>query len=469
MPARRIRVDPAAALRDGLEAIRREAGVPDGFPADVHAEAEAAAGRRRVHDQVDLPFVTIDPPGARDLDQALHIARRGDGHRVSYAIADVGAFVAPGGALDREGHERAVTVYAPDRKAPLHPPVLSEGAASLLPGEWRPAVLWTLDLDATGALAATDVRRAQVRSIAQHTYEDVPPEVESLLREVGERRMAIERERGGVRLAVPEQEVVRQNGSWTVHYRVPLPVEDHNAQVSLLTGMAAATLMLRAGTGILRAQAPPDERSLARLRRQAEALGVAWPEDEPYPEFVRRLDPARAAHAAIMHEAAGTGRGAGYTAFDGEPPEGAEHFAIAAAYAHATAPLRRLQDRFVSECCLAACAGESPPDWVRAGLAALPEAMAAGVRRAGVVERGVIDLVEAVVLAGREGERFDAVVIDEGLVQLRDPAVRARVGKEETPAAGSEVTLRLEHADPGARTVAFSVVRDTPGRTIAAP
>jgi exoribonuclease R len=184
---------------------------------------------------------------------------------------------------------------------------------------------------------------------------------------------------------------------------------------------------------------------------------------------VRRLDPATSAHAALMHEAAGVGRGAGYTVFDGEPPAGAEHFAIAAPYAHATAPLRRLQDRFVSECCLAACAGEPVPGWVRAGLAALPDAMAAGARRAGAVERGVIDLVEAVVLAGREGERFDAVVIDEGLVQLRDPAVRARVGKEETPAPGSEVTLRLEHADPGARTVAFSVVRDTPGRTIAAP
>jgi exoribonuclease R len=459
MPARWIRVDPAAALREGFEAIRREAGVPERFGAEAQAEAEttATAGPSAAVDRIDLPFVTIDPPGSRDLDQALHIARRGDGHRVSYAIADVGAFVAPGGALDRESNERAVTVYAPDRKAPLHPPVLSEGAASLLPGEWRPAVLWTIDLDARGEPTSTEVARAQVRSTAQHTYEDVPPDVRTVLAEVGERRMALERERGGVRLDVPEQEVVRQDGSWTVHYRVPLATEDHNAQVSLLTGMAAARLMLGAGTGILRTQSPPDERSLARLRRQAAALGVDWPEGEPYPEFVRRLDPAMPAHAALMHEATGVGRGAGYTAFDGEPPAGAEHFAIAAPYAHATAPLRRLQDRFVSECCLAACAGEPVPDWVRAGLAGLPDAMAAGGRRAGAVERGVIDLVEAVVLADREGERFDAVVIDDGLVQLRDPAVRARVEDGALPEAGSEVTVRLDRADPGARTVSFSV------------
>src|SRR4051794_33489557 len=303
MPLRRIRVAPATALREGLHAIRRESGVPEDFPPDVHAEAEAAAGRPPTGERVDVPFVTIDPPGSRDLDQALHIERRGGGHRVRYAIADAGAFVARGGALDRDTHESGVTVYAPDEKAPLPRPVPPAGAASLLPDEWRPAVLWTLDLDATGALAATDVRRAEVRSVAQHTYADVPAEVAALLEEVGERRLTLERERGGVRLAVPEQEVVQEDGSWTVRYRVPLQTEDDNAQVSLLTGMAAARLMLGAGTGILRTQAPPSARSLARLRRQAAALGVAWPEGLDYPAFVRTLDPAVPAHAAVMHEA----------------------------------------------------------------------------------------------------------------------------------------------------------------------
>src|SRR4051812_17090695 len=193
MPSRRIRVVPVEALRAGFEQIRREAGVPARFPPDAEAEAEVAAASTANHrERVDLPFVTIDPPGSRDLDQALHIERCGDGHRVRYAIADVGTFVAPAGALDDEAHARGVTVYAPDRKAPLHPPVLSEGAASLLPGQWTPAIVWTLDLDATGELVSTHVARAEVRSAAQHTYAGVPAELAALLAEVGERRIALE-------------------------------------------------------------------------------------------------------------------------------------------------------------------------------------------------------------------------------------------------------------------------------------
>lgn len=459
MPARRIRVAPAPRLRDGFAAIRREAGVEVAFAPAAEAEAQAgaravgAAGRAR--DRVDLPFVTIDPPGSRDLDQALHIERRDGGHRVRYAIADLGGFVVRGGALDHATHHRAVTVYAPDENAPLHPRVLSEGAASLLPGEWRPAVLWTLDLDGDGALTSTHVARAEVRSAALHTYEDAPADVAALLREVGERRLALERERGGVRLAVPDQEVVAQDGSWTVRYRVPLPIEDHNAQISLLTGMAAAALMLRAGTGILRTQAEPDPRAIERLRHQAEALGLAFPPTMAYADFVRGLDPAIPAHAAAMHEATAVGGAAGYTAFDGEPPADARHFAVAAEYAHATAPLRRLQDRYVLECCLAACAGTPVPDWVRAALPDLPAAMTVGAQRAGRVERGIVDLVEATILAGREGERFDAVVIDDGVVQLGDPAVRGRLA-DGGPPPGSAVSVRLERADPATRTVLFA-------------
>ncbi|HEX8085646.1 MAG TPA: RNB domain-containing ribonuclease [Solirubrobacteraceae bacterium] len=464
MSARWIRVDPAAAMRDGFDAIRREAGVPEAFAAEAEEEARRAAEEVRTdaggRERVDLDFVTIDPPGARDLDQALHIERRGDGHRVSYAIADVAAFVAPGGAVDREAHARGVTVYAPDEKTPLHPPALSEGAASLLPGEWRPAVLWTLDLDGQGELVDVHVARAQVRSSAQHTYEDVPPDVATVLAEVGEKRLRIERERGGVRLNVPEQEVVREGGSWTVKYRVPLATEEHNAQVSLLTGMAAARLMLDAGVGLLRTQPPPDAKSLARLRRQAEALHVEW--REPYPEFIRSLDPAIPAQAALMHEATGVGHGAGYLAFDGEAPPQADatHFAIAAPYAHATAPLRRLQDRFVLECCLAAQDGRPVPQQVHEALPRQPEAMAAGAKRARAVERGVVDLVEAVLLQGREGERFEAVVIDDGLVQLRDPAIRGRLEhatpEHGAPEPGTVVTVTLDRADPATRSIAFS-------------
>src|SRR5581483_10869513 len=102
---------------------------------------------------------TIDPAGSRDLDQALHLERTAGGFRFHYAIADVAAFVTPGSQLDEETRRRGETLYFPDVRVPLHPAVLSEDAASLLPGQLRPAVLWTIDLDRTGEVASVDVGR----------------------------------------------------------------------------------------------------------------------------------------------------------------------------------------------------------------------------------------------------------------------------------------------------------------------
>ena len=100
-----------------------------------------------------------------DLDQAVHLARTGDGYLVHYAIADVASFVAPGGALAAETWRRGSTLYSPDTNTPLHPVELSEGAASLLPGVRRPAVLWTIRLDARGEPTEVDVRRTVITSV----------------------------------------------------------------------------------------------------------------------------------------------------------------------------------------------------------------------------------------------------------------------------------------------------------------
>ena len=134
-----------------------------------------------------------------------------------YAIADVAAFVRPGGALDTEAHRRVTTLYFPDGKVPLHPTVLSEGAASLLPGQTRPALLWRIDLDTEGRAVATDVRRALVRSRAKLDYAGVQRQIDAgtaeeplaLLRDIGRLREEQEVARGGISLDVPEQEIVR--------------------------------------------------------------------------------------------------------------------------------------------------------------------------------------------------------------------------------------------------------------------
>jgi len=463
--------DDAAAreLRAGFARIRAELELPEQFPADVLAEAEKAAASPSLpaYDVTDLPFLTIDPPGSTDLDQAMHIERRGRGYRVRYAIADVGAFVTPGGSIDAEAHRRGETLYSPDLRTPLHPPVISEGAASLLADQTCPAVLWVLDLDADGEETGVEVRRAMVRSRNRFDYAEVQVLVDSgttderlqLLAEVGRLRKTIEADRGGVSLPIPEQEIEEVAGSFRLTYRVTRPVESWNEQISLLTGMAAADLMLHGEVGVLRTlpEAPAD--AVRLLRRSAHALGIAWAHPTSYAEVIASLDSTDPHHAAFLQDATSLLRGAGYTAFDGGLPELATHAAVAAEYAHATAPLRRLVDRYVSEVCLSLCAGETVPGWARAALPALPAQMADSARRASALERECVGLMEAAVLRDAVGQEFDAVVVDVrseggGTVQLAEPAVRAAFDGQ-LP-LGERLRVRLVEADVDKRSVRFA-------------
>ena len=153
MPQRRSHVAPSAAqsaLSEALAALRDEIDAPDEFSAEAEAEAASAEAPTPTSDLRDVPFITLDPLGSRDLDQAFHLARAGDGYEVRYAIADVPGFVAPGGAVDDEARLRGQTLYLADGTLPLHPRALSEDRASLLPDVDRPALVWTFALDAEG-------------------------------------------------------------------------------------------------------------------------------------------------------------------------------------------------------------------------------------------------------------------------------------------------------------------------------
>lgn len=475
MPSVRVSLPPAvvAGVVPTWQDLRDELGAPTGFPAEALAEAEAAARAPRLPalDRTDLALYTVDPEGSLDLDQALGTERRpGGGYRVSYAIADVAAFVAPAGPLDAEAHRRGVTLYAPDRNVPLHPDVLSAGAASLLPGQVRPALLWTIDLDGDGAPVATDVRRALVRSRRQLAYPEVQGLLDAgdadeglaLLEVVGRLRREQADERGAVHLPTPEQEVVDgPDGRPRLVFRAQLPSERWNAEISLLTGMAAARLMLDGGVGLLRTLPPAEPAEVASLRRSALALGLPWPQGMPYAEVISALDPDVPEAAALLTYAGRLLRGAAYTAFDTSPPDQPLHSAVAAPYAHCTAPLRRLADRHVGEICLALAAGEDPPAWATQALPDLPAVMAGATRRANELERAVVDLAEAVVLAPRGDETFDAVVVESGdtrgVVQLREPAVRARCEGARLP-LGQPVRVRLAEVDINARKVTFRLL-----------
>ena len=474
---RRIHVQAPSEpkLAPGIEAIKRELELPLAFPPEVEAAAIRAAANPRLpaEDRTDIAFVTIDPPGAMDLDQALHVERKGGGYVVHYAIADVAAFVTAGDPVDIEANRRGETLYGADAKIPLHPKALSEGAASLLPGQVRPALLWTIELDRSGEGIAVDVHRALVRSRAKLDYDGVQQDIDAgngdpmwaVLRAIGELRIERERRRGGISLPLPEQEIRVRDGAWQLEFRARHPIEDWNEQISLLTGMAAAHLMMQHKVGLLRTLPEPDPRATGRLRRTAQALGIDWPGQRSYPDFIRSLDPANPRHIAMMVSCTAVLRGAGYAAFDGELPAQPMHSALASTYAHVTAPLRRLVDRYTGEACVALCAGEAVPDWVLQALPGLPATMADADRRAGRFERMVIDLAEALMLAPRVGETFSGTIVeierrdrDEGVVMLHALAIEAHVASEGKLPLGDSVTVRLVEADPTTRRVRFELV-----------
>jgi exoribonuclease R len=464
MPTRKI-VTPPAAI--DFDSIRDELGIPASYPAPAVAEATevAAVGLAQLPKEVadeDIPFVTVDPVGSMDLDQAVHLARDGDGYLVHYAIADVASFVPPDGELAAETWRRGATLYSPDTNTPLHPVELSEGAASLLPDRQRPAVLWTIRLDSSGDPVQVDVRRTAIASVAQLNYPGVQVDADTgrlhpsieLLPEIGKLRLERSRQRHAISLDIPDSEIVKgPDGYWTLELRAVLDVEQYNAEISLLTGMCAAAIMIDGGIGLLRTLPSPTDAQVAALRKTTAVLGIPWPASVPPGDVIAGLNGAEPKAAAFLEDAVRLLRGAGYTPFDGEPPKRTEHGGVGAPYAHVTAPLRRLADRFATEICLALHAGQPVPTWVRTALPDLPKTMAAADRKASELSKACAGAVSVFVLHGREGEEFQATVLqiererDRAIVILHEPPVRAHCDPNGL-VEGSVITVRLRSADP---------------------
>ncbi|TPJ42610.1 RNB domain-containing ribonuclease [Mesorhizobium sp. B2-5-13] len=455
--------DPSQALSTGLAKIRTELHVPDGFPADVVAAAEAAA--KRVPDQhADrraMPFVTLDPAASTDLDQAFSIEASGGDLLLHYAIADVAWFVEDGDAVDLEAWTRGETLYLPDGKAGLYPPVIAEGAASLLPDGPRPAVIFTVRIAQDGATKLDGAERAIIQSRAKLAYDSVKAsDVPAGFAEMALRMAKNEQRRGASRVDPPEQEVERlADGTYRLSFRPLLQSEQDNAALSLAANMAIADAMLAHHTGLFRVMSGPDAFKVQRLRNAAQALGLSWPASTGLRDYQRTLDPTDPRQAALMLEIRHASPGASYQAYhDGVVPW---HEAMAATYAHATAPLRRLADRYVVRCALAIANGQPVPQAVTDAFARLPKAMGRADSRASQINHAAIDLAEAIMLRGREGEIFKAVVtdfVDHGVrVQLADMPVVATV-KASGLRQGDGLTLRLVLADPDQRSIVFEPV-----------
>lgn len=452
-------VDQQGALSEGLAAIRTQFQVPEAFPDAVIAAAEAAAARPVTGhvDRTDRAFVTLDPATSTDLDQAFFIERSGNDLLLHYAIADVGFFVAAGDAIDVEAWRRGTTIYLPDGKASLYPEVLSQGAASLLPDVARPAAISTVRIALDGSVTLDGVERAIIRSRAKLAYETVKLDDYPLVTEVAKRIRQAELARGSEPVDTAEQLLVTDDqGRFRLVFRPQLESEVQNAALSLAANLATADMLYAHKTGLFRVMAEPPEFAINRLRHTAKALGLKWPGNVGLVEFERTLVAGNHQHEAFKLAVRRASPGAGYAAYqEGVRPW---HSAMAATYAHGTAPLRRLADRYVVEAALAISAGGQPDEAMAKAFAELPAVMAKAEAKASQVERAALDLAEAVQLQGREGERFEAVVtdIDErgARIQICDPAVVARVdGKGAAP--GDEIEVELVSTDVVQRRVVF--------------
>jgi VacB/RNase II family 3'-5' exoribonuclease len=453
-------IDRDGALSRGLADIRTQFEVPSGYPAGVMAEAEQAAARPITEhaDWTGKAFATLDPAASTDLDQAFCIERAGAELILHYAIADVAWFVAGGGALDTEAWGRGETIYMPDGKASLYPEVLSQGAASLLPDVDRPSVVFSVRIDPAGKASLDGATRAIIRSRAKLAYETVQPD--DLSADFGELARRIEQaedERGANRVDAPEQElVVGESGHFSLRFRPQAEAERQNAALSLAANLAIADALFAHRTGLFRVMGEPPEWMVKRLRHTAKALGLHWSHEASLKDFERTLDSSHPRHVAFQAAVRRAGPKASYAPYQDQVVPW--HSAMAATYAHATAPLRRLADRYVIEATVRVANGMTVPDELNAIFQRLPAVMDKAEEKAGQIDRAVLDLAEAVVLEGRKGSRFDAVVtdIDErgARIQLCDPAVIARINANGM-VPGDDISVELANVDVAQRRVEF--------------
>ena len=381
--------------------------IPDDFPADALAQAEAAgpvgpAGRE---DLRAIPLVTIDGADARDFDDAVFAEPEHDGFRLLVAIADVAHYVPPGSALDREARHRGNSVYFPDRVVPMLPEALSNGWCSLRPGEDRGCLFVEMSIGPDGRKRAHRFGRGLMRSAARLTYEQVQadPDAHPALFAAYRALLAARQARGTLDLDLPERRVVLRDGRVeSVSPRERLDSHRLIEEVMILANVAAAEeLEWLQRPCMYRVHAPPSDDKLEALRTLLHGLDLTLPPgDQLHPRDLDRLlqRVADSPEAPLINEVMLRSQSqASYS------PANIGHFGLALPrYAHFTSPIRRYADLLVHRALLAPVDGASLID---AG-----EHISATERRAAAAEREAVDRYLAAFLARQEGRNFAARV-----------------------------------------------------------
>jgi ribonuclease R len=509
---------PAGTVVERLGSLKNERAVsliaiyahdiPHTFPRAALDEAEgarpaSAAGRE---DWRHVAFVTIDPPDAKDHDDAVHAVPDSDpknpgGHIVCVAIADVAHYVRPRSALDREAVKRGNSVYFPDRVVPMLPELISNDLCSLRPHEDRPALAVRMVIGSDGRKLSHSFHRVLIRSAARLHYEQAQLAVTGRADEVTEpiaekilaplyaayRTVLHAREaRGPLDLDIPERKILLKSDGTVDRVIMPQRLEAHRLieEFMILANVAAAETCERAQTPLIyRVHDEPSPEKLNALREFLATLDINLPKGgtlrpDGFNAILSRVkgrDVERLVNEVVLR----TQAQAAYSA------ENFGHFGLnLRRYAHFTSPIRRYADLVVHRALIRAVkfGADGSPDGTDAGsLAEIAANISATERRAMKAERETTDRLIAHFLADRVGATFDGhisgvtraglfVELDEtganGFIPARtigdeyfrfDEAGRAFVGRAATHRLGDPVTVELIEAAPVAGALRFKL------------
>lgn len=496
-------------------------GIPKDFTAEAlgeAAEAEPVTELKGRKDLRDLPLVTIDPADARDHDDAVWAAADDDpenegGYRIVVAIADVARYVRPGSALDKAAQERGVSVYFPDRVAPMLPEALSADLCSLMPGEVRPVIAVEIVIDAKGRKLRHRFQRALMRSAANIAYEDVQaaiegaprPELEPFLDTVlkplfgAYRLLAKARERRHpLHIDLPERKAVIGDDGYIESIRPRERLEAHKVieEMMILANVCAAeTLEKRRKICVYRVHEPPDPERLRSLKEFLETLEIDFTIGEVMrpKQFNKVLDRvADTDEEAMVNEAVLRAQTQAYYSTDN-----LGHFGLSLKrYAHFTSPIRRYADLLVHRALIDAMrAGhDGLGDMEKSAVEKLAEQTSDFERRAMLAERDAMDRFTAIYLKDQIGGLFAGrvsgvtraglfVTLSEtgasGIVPMRtlegdyfdfDEQARMLIGRRTGRLwrLGDVVTVRLQDAVPVTGGLVLEVVEDDKKRARAA-
>jgi ribonuclease R len=484
--------------------------IPHVFPRSLLDEADAArpatlAGRE---DWRQVPFVTIDPPDAKDHDDAVHAVPDPDphnagGHLVSVAIADVAHYVRPGSALDREAVRRGNSVYFPDRVVPMLPERISNDLCSLRPNEDRPALAVRMVIGADGRKRSHTFHRVMMRSAAKLSYEEAQfavsgradeltdPLVDPVLKPLYAAYETVRRardERSPLDLDVPERKILLKGDGSVDRVIVPPRLESHRLieEFMILANVAAAESCERARVPLIyRVHDEPSQEKLNALREFLATLDISLPKGGVLkPDGFNRIlaqvkgrEVERLVNQVVLRSQAQ----AEYS------PENFGHFGLnLRRYAHFTSPIRRYADLVVHRALIRGLklGGDGLPEDVDVpALAEVAASISATERRAMKAERETADRLIAHFLADRVGATFDGhisgvtraglfVELDDtgadGFIPARfigdeyfrfDEGRRAFIGHSDTHRLGDPVTVELVEAAPVAGALRFKLVR----------